>query len=293
MSSEPILVGVLGGSGVYKMEILKNVEEIEMDTPFGKPSDKVTVATVHGMRIAFIPRHGRNHTFNPTEVPYQANIFALKTLGVKYLISVSAVGSLREDMIPGELVVVDQFIDQTKCRGQTSTFFGKGIVSHVPFGEPTCPKFNALAHKAISAALPDVKVHASGTSVTMEGPVFSSKAESKFHQKIGGDLIGMTSVTESKLAKEAEMAHCTVAMVTDFDAWKEGDHVDVSKVIATLTKNSANAQIYLGAVIEALSKDQFESAAHGAMNGAIMTKPEAISVEQKKALAPLISKYFK
>ena len=286
----PVLVGVIGGSGVYKMEMLKNTEQVTISTPFGAPSDQITIATLHGIRCAFIPRHGRNHTLTPTEVNYRANIFAFKTLGVKYLISVTAVGSLKEDRKPGDLVVVDQLIDQTKNR--VSTFFGNGIVAHVPFGHPTCQKFNKLAVDAITKALPGVKVHPAGTLVTMEGPVFSTKAESLFHRQIGGDLIGMTTATESKLAREAEMAHLCVAMVTDMDAWLDEDHVDVEKVIKTLTENAAHAQVYLSAIIEEIAKNPFQSDAHDALKVAIMTKPELVPFPIKRDLAPLIGRYL-
>jgi 5'-methylthioadenosine phosphorylase len=287
---EPCVVGVIGGSGVYSMDIMQNPERVTLSTPFGAPSDVITIATIHGIRCAFIPRHGRGHVLTPSEVPYRANIYALKMLGVKYLVSVSAVGSLREDRAPGDLVLVDQLIDQTKLR--VSTFFGNGVVGHVPFGHPICPQFRELALPAIEAALPGVKVWPSGTLVTMEGPVFSSKAESLFHRQIGGDLIGMTTATESKLAKEAEMAHLTVAMVTDYDAWNDDPnaHVDVAKVMETLHKNSGNAQKFLGAIIEVVAKTKFTSEAHTALQYAIMTSPDMIPEERKRNLQHLIGR---
>ena len=291
-AANPVLFAVIGGSGVYKMKMIasSNAKYYDVPTPFGAPSDAIAVAEVSGVRCAFLPRHGRDHIFTPSEVPYRANIFALKKLGVQYLLSISAQGSLTAAMRPGDLTVVSQFVDTTYLR--KNTFFGNGIVGHVPFGEPTCPIFRELAVKAIQEALPSVKVHNGGTSVTMEGPQFSSKSESLHNKSIGAELIGMTTVTESKLAREAEMAHCVVAMVTDMDAWTDEPHVDVSTVMKTLEMNGANAQIYPQAIIEAFVKHgPWASEAHGALKYAVMTHLEAIPEKIKVDLAPLFAKY--
>jgi 5'-methylthioadenosine phosphorylase len=291
-SSNPCVFAVIGGSGVYKMKMLANAVFYAVDTPFGKPSDAVAVALVAGVRCAFLPRHGRDHTFTPSEVNYRANIFALKKLGVQFLLSISAQGSLTEEMTPGDLTVVSQFIDRTYLR--KNTFFGNGIVGHVPFGEPTCCIFRELAVEAIRKALPGVRVHNGGTSVTMEGPQFSTKAESLNNKRLGAHLIGMTTVTESKLAREAEMAHCVVAMVTDMDAWTDEPHVDVAKVMQTLEINGANAQIYPQAIVEAfVAHGPWKSEAHGALEFAVMTHLEAIPEQIKEDLAPLFAKYPK
>jgi 5'-methylthioadenosine phosphorylase len=290
--ANPCIFAVIGGSGVYKMKMLVGAVFYHVETPFGAPSDAVAVANVSGVRCAFLPRHGRDHIFTPSEVNYRANIFALKKLGVQYLLSISAQGSLTEEMTPGDLVVVSQFFDRTYLR--KNTFFGNGIVGHVPFGEPTCPVFRKLAVDTMRKALPDVTVHNGGTSVTMEGPQFSSKAESLNNKRMGAHLIGMTTVTESKLAREAEMAHCVVAMVTDMDAWTDEPHVDVSKVMATLEKNGANAQIYPQAIVEAfVAHGPWESEAHHAMQFAVMTHVDAIPEKVKEDLAPLLAKYPK
>lgn len=287
--AEPVLYGVIGGSGVYKMSGLEDAREVNIATPFGEPSDAITVARVNGTMVAFLPRHNRNHYYTPTEVNYRANIYAMKVLGVQYLLSITATGSLRADMRPGDMVVVDQIIDKTMHR--ESTFFGEGCVGHCVFGHPTCATFNAKAVEAITKALPDVKVHPKGCLVTMEGPGFSTKAESLLNKQSGGDLIGMTAATESKLAREAEMAHCIVAMVTDMDAWSDEPHVDVSVVVATLKRNGDNAQIFTKAIIDSIKGDKFVSEAHTALAVAIMTPKDKIPYGTKRKLGPILSKY--
>lgn len=286
-----ILVGVIGGSGVYKMNCLENPVQYKITTPFGEPSDEITVATVKGVKCAFLPRHGRSHIVTPTEVNYQANIFAMKLVGVKYLLSIAAVGSLHEEYQPGDLCFYDQLIDRTIAR--KGTFFGRGIVAHVPFGHPVCEKMHDVALEAAKSALPSsVKLHPKGTLVTMEGPVFSTKAESLMNRKFGGDLIGMTSATEAKLAREAEMAFAGVAMVTDLDAWHDEDHVDVAKVMKTMISNAEHAQTFTAAIIEAVGKQLFESPCHSAMSVAIMTKAEAVPPQILKEMQPLVGKYL-
>lgn len=291
--TEPVLVGVIGGSGVYSMRCLENPTSIKVDTPFGSPSDEVVVATVRGVRCAFLPRHGRHHVFTPSEVNYRANIYAMKSLGVKFLMSITAVGSLDEGYQPGHLVLVDQIIDKTV--GRPSTFFGKGIVGHVPLGLPTCPSFRAVAAEAIRAALPDAVLHEKGTLVTMEGPAFSTKAESLVNKHQGAHLIGMTTATEAKLAREAEMSYITVSMVTDMDAWSDEPHVSVDKVMKTLKENGEKAQLYPPAVIEAIAKayatGKFESEAFSALQYAVMTDPAHMPPQRKEEMRIFLSKY--
>lgn len=284
-----VTVGIIGGSGVYKMDCLENATPFTVTTPFGSPSDELIVATVKGVKCVFIPRHGKNHVVTPTEVNYRANIFALKMLGVKYLLSISAVGSLCEEMQPGDLVLIDQIIDRTF--GRQTTFFGEGIVAHVPFGHPVCDKVHDVAVDAVKKALPQIKVHSKGTLVTMEGPVFSTKAESMMNRQLGGHLIGMTTATEAKLAREAEIAFVSVCMVTDMDAWVDENHVDVAKVMKVLHDNAEHAQTFTATVIEALGTSNIESDAFSALSVAIMTKPHAMPPQRVKDLQPLIGKY--
>lgn len=291
MSAEPVLVGVIGGSGVYNLQCLENATSVAIDTPFGKPSDDVCIATVRGVRCAFLPRHGRHHVFTPSEVNYRANIFALKSLGVKYILSITAVGSLDAEYKPGDLAVADQLIDKTYAR--EATFFGKGIVGHVPFCFPFTPELRTVVIKAIKEVLPESRVHEKGTLVTMEGPAFSTKAESLLNKHQGAHLIGMTTATEAKLAREAEIAYAAVSMVTDTDSWSDEPHVDVDTVMKTLHKNSEKAQLYPPAIIEAIGKAEkegFTCEAFTALEFAIMTHPEAIPEERKKSLAPLIGR---
>ena len=286
------IVGVIGGTGIYKLDFLSSTTEVQINTPFGSPSDVFILATVHGIQCAFLPRHSSTHSLLPSEINYQANVYGMKMLGVQYLISINAVGSLREDYAPGDLVVVDQVIDQTKMRGGISSFFGKGVVAHTAFGTPTCPELNKIALNAIKNSLPNVAVHPKGTMVVMEGPIFSTHAESLFHKSIGGDLIGMTFVTESKLAKEAEMANCSIANITDYDSWKETDHVDLSIINKILEKNASNAQKYLYEIIKKISENLFVSSAHSALANAIVTTPDAIPQNRKKELYYIIRKYI-
>ncbi|MGA9377500.1 MAG: S-methyl-5'-thioadenosine phosphorylase, partial [Phormidium sp.] len=206
-------IGIIGGSGLYKMEALKDVEEVQVDTPFGSPSDALIVGSLAGTKVAFLARHGRNHTLLPSELPFRANIYAMKQLGVEYLISASAVGSLKEEAKPLDMVVPDQFIDRTKNR--VSTFFGEGIVAHIAFGDPVCKQLaNVLADAVASLNLDNVSLHRSGTYVCMEGPAFSTKAESNLYRSWGATVIGMTNLPEAKLAREAEIAYATLALVT-------------------------------------------------------------------------------
>jgi 5'-methylthioadenosine phosphorylase len=230
-------IGIIGGSGLYSMSGLTDTREVRVKTPFGDPSDAIVLGTLEGKRVAFLARHGRGHRFLPGEVNYRANIYAMKLLGVERIISVSAVGSLREDLPPGEFLVADQFFDSTK--GRKSTFFGNGIVAHVTFDKPTCGQLSAvLADACTSSAVP---VHRKGTYICMEGPQFSSLAEANFHRAMKFDVVGMTNATEAKLAREAEICYATIAMITDYDCWHpQHDSVTVAQIIATLNQNATD-----------------------------------------------------
>src|SRR5262244_2794554 len=242
-------IGIIGGSGLYSMPGLTDTREVRVKTPFGDPSDVLVLGTVEGRRVAFLARHGRGHRILPTELNFRANIYAMKLLGVERIISVSAVGSLREDLRPGEFLVPDQFFDSTK--GRVSTFFGNGLVAHVTFDKPTCGQASrVLADASVHCG---VKVHRKGTYICMEGPQFSTLAEAHMHRKMEFDVIGMTNVTEAKLAREAEICYGTIAMITDYDCWHP-DHESVTgtQIVATLNQNAENAQRVLREAVRAL-----------------------------------------
>ncbi len=285
-------IGIIGGSGLYQMEALKDVREIEVDTPFGKPSDAIILGTLDGTPVAFLARHGRNHSFMPSELPFRANIYAMKSLGVEYLISASAVGSLKAEAKPLDMVVPDQFIDRTKNR--ISTFFGEGIVAHIAFGDPICQNLAAVLSEAIaSLSLPDVTLHRGGTYVCMEGPAFSTKAESNLYRSWGATVIGMTNLPEAKLAREAEIAYATLALVTDYDCWHpDHDSVTVDMVIGNLTKNAVNAQRVIQATVRRLSQTPPLSDAHTALKYAILTPLDKAPAATKKKLSLLLKKYL-
>ncbi len=287
-----VTVGIIGGSGLYKMEALKDVEEVQVDTPFGSPSDSLILGTLEGVRVAFLARHGRNHHLLPSELPFRANIYAMKSLGVKYLISASAVGSLKEEAKPLDMVVPDQFIDRTKNR--ISTFFGNGIVAHIAFGDPVCPKLaQVLADAVEQSNLTDVTLHRGGTYVCMEGPAFSTKAESNLYRSWGATIIGMTNLPEAKLAREAEIAYATLALVTDYDCWHpDHDSVTVDMVIANLQRNAINAQKVIQATVRRLMEDPPESDAFSALKYAILTPLDKIPPETKQRLSLLLEKYL-
>eukprot|EP01012_Entosiphon_sulcatum_P033338 TRINITY_DN421_c0_g1_i1.p2 TRINITY_DN421_c0_g1~~TRINITY_DN421_c0_g1_i1.p2 ORF type:complete len:301 (+),score=80.07 TRINITY_DN421_c0_g1_i1:50-952(+) len=290
-SSHSAVIGVIGGTGVYKLAGLTDVEQVTVDTPYGQPSDAITLGTIHGVRCAFLARHGKGHRVLPTEINYRANIFALKKLGVKYLVTVSAVGSLREEHAPTNYVVVDQFIDRTKARD--ATFFGDGLIVHVTFGDPTCPRLSKLVEGAIRTALPAVKVTGKGTYVCMEGPAFSTRAESNMYRLWGGDVIGMTALTEAKLAREAEMAYACVAMVTDYDCWREGEApVTVDEVMHTIKQNGDNSQVFVSEAIKQLAADLFVSPCHSSLANAILTPLSTVAEHRKRELEPILKPYL-
>lgn len=285
-------IGIIGGSGLYKMEALQDIEEVQVDTPFGSPSDALIVGTLEGTRVAFLARHGRNHHLMPSELPFRANIYAMKSLGVKYLISASAVGSLQADVKPLDMVVPDQFIDRTKNR--VSTFFGQGIVVHIGFGEPICADLSQVLAEAIAQLnLSEVTLHRGGTYVCMEGPAFSTKAESNLYRHWGGTVIGMTNLPEAKLAREAEMAYATLALATDYDCWHpDHDSVTVEMIIANLQRNATNAQKAIQATVRRLSQSPPASKAHSALRHAILTPLNQVPEATKEKLGLLLEKYL-
>lgn len=285
-------IGIIGGSGLYKMDALKNVEEVKIDTPFGSPSDALIVGTLAGIRVAFLARHGRNHTLLPSELPFRANIYAMKQLGVEYIISASAVGSLKEEVKPLDLVVPNQFIDRTKNR--VSTFFGEGIVAHIAFADPVCHQLAGVLAAAIADLnLPDVTLHRGGTYVCMEGPAFSTLAESNLYRSWQATIIGMTNLPEAKLAREAEIAYATLALVTDYDCWHQ-DHanVTVEMVIGNLQRNAINAQKVIQETLRRLSENPPTSEAHSALKYAILTPLDKVPASTKEKLHLLLKKYL-
>lgn len=285
-------IGIIGGSGLYKMDALKDVEEVQVDTPFGPPSDAVILGTLGETRVAFLARHGRHHTFLPTEVPFRANIYAMKHLGVEYLISASAVGSLKEEAKPLDMVLPDQFIDRTKDR--VSTFFGEGIVAHIAFGDPVCQNLAAVVADAVATLnLPDVTLHRGGTYVCMEGPAFSTKAESHLYRSWGATVIGMTNLPEAKLAREAEIAYATLALVTDYDCWHpDHDSVTVEMIVGNLQRNAVNAQKVIQETVRRLSANPPVSEAHSALKYAILTPLHNVPAATKEKLSLLLKKYL-
>jgi 5'-methylthioadenosine phosphorylase len=285
-------IGVIGGSGLYRMEGMTEVEEVEIETPFGKPSDAITVGKVEGVSMAFLPRHGRSHRISPSELPARANIWALKSLGVEWVISVSAVGSLREHIAPRDLLIPDQLFDRTKSR--VNSFFERGLVVHCTFAEPFCPTLSNLLVEAASE-LGDVKVHQGGTYVCMEGPLFSTKAESRAYRSWGMDIIGMTAIPEAKLAREAELCYATIACITDYDCWHESEEsVTVEMVINNLGANVRNAQRILRAVAQKIPVDRTTNACEcsSALASAILTDRAAIPADVREKYGLLIDKYL-
>lgn len=281
---------VIGGSGLYNMPSLTDVEEKEFDTPFGKPSDAIITGKLHGKQIAFLPRHGRGHMLNPSEVPYRANIYALKSLGVKYIIAVSACGSLREDLAPGHIVIPDQIYDNTKGK-RDSTFFNTGLVAHISLAEPLSPELSKVLASKVKQA--SGTVHEGGTFITIEGPRFSTKAESNLYRQWGMSIIGMTSSPEAFLAAEAEIAYACMAHVTDYDVWHESEEaVTVEMVIRVLQNNTTLAQKAISLLVESMDDWRSNFAAHHGLKDSILTNPQAISDKAKARLGLLIGKYL-
>jgi 5'-methylthioadenosine phosphorylase len=290
--AQPARLGVIGGSGLYAMEGLSDIAEVFAATPFGEPSGPITTGTLGGQPVAFLPRHGRGHRLSPSQVPARANIYALKSLGCEWILSVSAVGSLREDYAPLDLVVPDQLYDRTRYRADT--FFDEGVVVHIAFADPFCPHMSDLVWEAL-AALSDIRSHRGGTLVVIEGPQFSTKAESRIYQRLGCDLIGMTALPEAKLAREAELCYATIACVTDYDVWHTGhESVTVEMVIANLIKNVANARRIIAEVAARLPASR---AGQGcgcarALADAIITDRAQIADPARERYALLLGKYL-
>jgi len=284
-----IEIGIIGGSGLYDMEGLTDRQEVCVATPFGEPSGPYVTATLHGRRVAFLARHGAGHRLMPSELNFRANIFGFKTLGVERILSASAVGSLREDFKPLDIVIPDQFFDRT--RGRISTFFGRGLVAHVGFAHPICGELAAVAAQAGRTA--GATIHEGGTYVCMEGPAFSTLAESKAYRAMGFDIIGMTNLQEAKLAREAEICYTTIALVTDYDCWHPAhDSVTVDMIIANLVQNATTAQRIIAQAVAALPATR-GCACGRALEHALITRPEHVPAAIKADLAPIVGKYLK
>ena len=291
-------LGIIGGSGLDQIEEITNISKQKVETPFGNPSDEFTCGTLHGQEIVFLPRHGKGHHINPGELKHRANIFAMKKLGVTHILSISAVGSLKNEMKPRDVVIVDQYFDRTKNNTE-HTFFSNGIVAHTAFAHPVCPQMAELAANAAESAIANSEntsraVHRGGTYVNMEGPAFSTRAESNFYRSIDMSVIGMTNMPEAKLAREAEICYTTVAMVTDYDCWHpEHDHVTVDLIIGHLIANAGLAKDIIRLVIDAMPNLEVSCTCGKALENAIITNPDIIPEKLKRDLQPIIGKYIK
>src|SRR5713226_1999371 len=280
-------IGIIGGSGLYAMSGLTNTREIRVKTPFGEPSDAIVLGTLEGKRVAFLARHGRGHRILPGEINYRANVYAMKLLGVERIISVSAVGSLQEDLRPGEFLVPDQFFDRTKNRA--STFFGEGIVAHVAFAHPTCGELSGIL--ADACVRESVMVHRRGTYICIEGPQFSTLAEAEVHRQLRFEVIGMTNVTEARLAREAEICYATIAMLTDYDCWHpEHESVTASQIIATLNQNAEKAQKVLREAVHSMPAER-NCKCGAALKHALVTDLKLVPPATKKRLGVIVAKY--
>lgn len=280
-------IAVLGGSGLYDMKGLTEVSERRVRTPFGEPSDAVLVGKLAGVRCAFLPRHGRGHRLLPSELNSRANIWALKSLGVERIIALGAVGSLREELAPRHFVFPDQLVDETK--GRQTTFFGDGVVAHVAFARPFCDELSGMLYSSAKAL--GLRAHRGGTYICMEGPAFSTRAESDMHRRLGYSIIGMTALGEAKLAREAEICYSAVAMVTDFDCWKEDDEVSTEKVVEHLLANVANGQKLVAASLPEIAARERRCPCSSALKGAIFTAPKAMNRKTTRKLELLIRRY--
>ena len=285
---EHVHIGIIGGSGLYDMADVTDRSEVTFTTPFGEPSGPYLLGTLRGKRVAFLSRHGAGHRLSPSELNYRANIFGMKMLGVEYLLSASAVGSLKEELPPLDIVIPDQFIDRTK--GRISTFFGRGLVAHVTFAHPICRHLSEIAYESGRRA--GANVHKGGTYVCMEGPQFSTLAESRLYRSWGADVIGMTNLQEAKLAREAEICYATIALVTDYDCWHpDHDHVTVEMIIANLTQNAKTAQQIIAGAVERLPYERTCECA-SALKYALITRPDCIPAQVREELAPIVGKYL-
>ncbi len=282
-------IGIIGGSGLYDIEGITDVESLSIDTPFGKPSDNFTLGILEGKRVAFLPRHGKGHTILPSELNFRANIYGMKRLGVGHIIAVSAVGSMKEEIKPLDIAIPDQFFDRT--RGRINTFFGNGIVGHVSFADPVCNNLATLLHE--SAKSVNARVHKGGTYLCMEGPLFSTRAESHVYRQWGVSVIGMTNLQEAKLAREAEICYSTLAMATDYDCWhEEEDHVTLEMVISNLNKNAEMAKKILKIAIPKIKQSRTCICATAAKD-AIITNKDIVPEETKKKLEVVFGKYLR
>ena len=289
MTHPIVKVAVIGGTGLYDIEGLTEKRELDIDTPYGKPSDVIVTGILDGVRVAFLPRHGRGHRLTPTEIPVRANIWALKSLGVEHIIAINSVGSFKKEVAPGHLLIPDQLIDRTSRR--ESTFFGDGVVAHIGFAEPFCPNMRQLLYDCAKEA--GAKVHNGGTYVVMEGPAFSTRAESRLHKSWGADVIGMTALPEAKLAREAEICYGIIACSTDYDAWHEEETpVTVDMIIATLKSNMALSKLLVKLAIGRLPESR-NCSCPDALKNAIVTDPKAISPDRREHLKLIIGKYIK
>ena len=286
-------LGIIGGSGLYRMENLKNIVELSIDTPYGKPSNNLLIGNLFGIEIVFLTRHGENHTLNPSEIPYKANIWAMRHLNVRWLISASAVGSLKENIKPCDIVIPDQFIDRTHQR--PLTFFKDGVVAHISMAKPFCEKISQILSQEIKKLLTkDKQMHVGGTYLAMEGPAFSTKAESNLYREWGCSIIGMTNHTEARLAKEAEIAYSSLSMVTDYDCWRQNcDDVSVDMVIENLQENSKFAKLIISAVAKKISSLRPASSFHDALKDALVTPEEHVPVKTKKMIKLFTNKYWR
>jgi 5'-methylthioadenosine phosphorylase len=289
LKTDKVTIGVIGGSGLYEMEGLTNVRTARVATPFGKPSDDYIIGTLHGKRVAFLPRHGRGHRIMPTDINYRANIYGMKKLGVEQIISVSAVGSMKEEIKPGDIVIPDQFYDHTKHR--RSTFFGNGVVAHVGMAEPVCARLGTMLIEA--GVKVGATVHRNGTYICMEGPQFSTRAESMTYRTWNVDVIGMTNATEAKLAREAEICYSTIALATDYDCWHLSEEaVTVEAVLAVMKHNIETSKNMIRQAVLMLSGER-ACGCSGALRNTIMTPEKLIPAKVKKDLSPIIGKYLK
>ncbi|MBM2832040.1 MAG: mtaP [Dehalococcoidia bacterium] len=282
-------IGIIGGTGLYDMEGMTGIEEVHPDTPFGKPSDSIVLGSLDGVRLAFLPRHGRGHRLNPGEVPYRANIFALKALGVEWVIAINSAGSFREEICPGSLVIPDQIIDRTTRR--TGTFFGEGMVVHVSFADPFCPDLSDILYRAAVEA--GASVTKGGTFICMEGPLFSTRAESRLYQSWGASIVGMTVLPEAKLAREAELCYASVVCVSDYDCWLERREPVTAEMIIGVIRQNVSTSKKIIKVASQLIPSRRSCECKEALKTAIVTAPEYIPAEKKKELKLLIGKYVK
>lgn len=288
----PVRIGILGGSGLYRMEGLTDVREQVVETPFGAPSDALLLGKLDGIDVAFLARHGRGHGLIPSQIPFRANVYAMKSLGVQYLLSVSAVGSMREEIAPLDMVLPDQFIDLTRQRA--STFFGQGAVAHVSLADPVCPVLRGVMADAFAdAGFADVRLHRDGTYVCIEGPAFSTRAESNWYRTLGASVIGMTNMPEARLAREAEIAYATLALATDWDCWHPHQAcVTAELAIANLQANAQRAQVLLAHAVRRIANTWPTSPAHGALGSALVTPPTGMSPQVRQRLAALIARFL-